>query len=363
LPADIYSYVFLFFLPEAYEAGSMLLQEACQATFTAQMNVGHCFQRLFQYRLAADAFIAAADKGTTGVSLDQKFAATAAAAKAYLRGGDVKSALLLLQGMAPICRIPDQVYSKSVTETKFGGLLAAVQILTALGQKLEKGNPAEDNLRTAFCRLEAAAAVDAMTQVDGAAADTVTMSWLALRAQVFFCGGTTNFKFSNRRNVSALSNAAVLVAMAAANAPALDPAAWAQLDDKASLHRLLMASSKERASGIIDGWPETFVLPEDVAAARAADAKVNAVQSAALLLAPLAVSTINDKFPRHPRWVVKAAAGWGGHGSAVLDRLPSPNEIEFPLASAEATSTEARLKLEWIMQRYVRAARGFALYS
>jgi hypothetical protein len=124
-----------------------------------------------------------------------------------------------------------------------------------------------------------------------------------------------------------------------------------------------MASSKERASGIIDGWPETFVMPEDVAAARAADAKANAVQSAAFLLAPLAVSTINDKFPRHPRWVVKAAAGWGGHGSAVLDRLPSPNEIEFPLASAEATSTEARLKLEWIMQRYVRAARGFALYS
>jgi hypothetical protein len=197
-------------------------------------------------------------------------------------------------------------------------------------------------------------------------------------------------------------------ARVAANANMLDLACWGMLDDKASLHDVLMCQRmlqndhaddhmnddrsydtnddknihnrndrrghtnddrsdplpmeilmKKKQQQKKDGlfWPESFVLPRDAYLAAEAER----------LLTRRSMDKGSSMRNHHPRWVLKAATGWGGHGINFFWTLPSdllvepeddrqsglPVGQEFGDDGVGDSDNDDVNDRSWLLQRYV----------
>lgn len=264
----------------------------------------------------------------------------------------------------------------TVSEVAAGGLLGACQLML-----LEKKNNGEDvpggaestpnnsdPLQTMiFSQLKEAADVFGGVQQrhpSGTLTDdligggAVVFPWLYDSAQMMLSQKgsqtpppslsslrTAPHNINKKKMMKKLDPETLHFARVAANANMLDLACWGMLDDKASLHDVLMCQRmlhndhadghtnddrsdplpmeilmKKKQQQTKDGlfWPESFVLPRDASLAAEAER----------LLTRRSVDKGSSMRNHHPRWVLKAATGWGGHGINFFWTLPSDLLVE-----------------------------------
>ncbi len=283
--------------------------------------------------------------GDSKDSYVRRTAAVNAAATTLLRGGDAARAAALLQdqdGFIQQSRDVVDVPSATVTGNHEG--LLGVSLLLQRHSIVPGSSKLQEPSRDCRFRLHRAASIATFATVSKAGKQLsnfhvespVLWRWLALRAEAISTDADSipikpleGIRPENSEGDLRLTDEELMLALVAVNSNAFDPPEWSLLDDKVSMHRLVMGK-KYRAVNQPHGayagkerkrqekndveWPPWYPLTFEWPGER--EVVESVVKQSLNLDYKRNLDQRRPSYGNDSLWVLKTGSGWGGHGNS-----------------------------------------------